>query len=299
MTNYASSTVNAVVAFTTFNPGFEFLDYLHVAASECPNVIVVDDGSRLGLERVRQVEATTAGISVLSKIENCGIADSVNRALDYAIGVNASYLLFFDQDTVVLPGIISSILDSAIRYEAASERNMFGCLGAGVIHGRPVSAGTRSGLLVVPEVIQSGTVFSVPALNSIGGANSALFIDAVDTDICLRLRERGYQILVDASIYISHPVGSGEAFEIFGRSVMRTHHSPLRRYYMTRNRIFLLTQRRWWRQDVRWCLTYLRRFVVSCFIAIAFEHDRRAKCRAIIEGVTDGCRGRLGKRRYL
>lgn len=284
-----------VVAFTTYNPERAFKDHLEVAASECEHVLVVDDGSDRAFDGFEGSGWIPAGVRVMRKRQNAGIADSVNRALRYSMQLNAEYLIFFDQDTVVCPGLIFRIVESALSYRSSSQVP-FGCLGAGVIHGRGYVSEDTSGIFPVPEVIQAGTVFSVEALHSIGGANSALIIDAVDTDMCLRLRERGYNVVVDSAISIFHPVGSGHSVDLFGHSVLVTNHSCLRRYYMTRNRVFILRQLRWWRFDTYWCLVYLRRFVVSCVIGVVAEEDRLLKLRAIVYGLTDGLKGRLGKK---
>jgi rhamnosyltransferase len=291
------TTGTIAIAFTTFNPEFEFQEYVHVAASECEHVLVVDDGSASDCPVFRDAEWVPSNVTVIEKSTNSGIADSVNIALEYSKNIGAEYLMFFDQDTVVYSGLISRTVESALRYRATSERPL-GCLGAGVIHGRKYLAGEAAVISNVSEVIQSGTVFSVDALDAIGGANSGLFIDVVDTDICLRMRARGYSVVIDRSIYICHPIGSGGSIDILGHSVMITNHSPMRRYYLTRNRLYILRQFRWWRLDLRWCLVYSRRFVVSCVIALVFEKQRYQKFRAITFGVIDGFRGRLGKRSF-
>lgn len=287
-------TQDLVVAFTTYNPGADFSSHVSVAALECKQVLIIDDASVNGFGDTQDA-SWPPNVVVMLKSHNQGIADSVNRALDYANAAGIRFLMLFDQDTVVTTGLITDAVCSASQYQSLSNKP-FGCMGAGVIHGRKNVGSNALKVSEVPEVIQSGTVFSVAALEAIGGANADLFIDGVDTDICLRLRERGYSVVTDRCISISHPVGSGKAVAILGHSVLVTNHSPMRRYYMTRNRVYILRQFRWWRLDLMWCLVYLRRFFVSSFIAAIFEEQRYLKCRAMVSGLSDGLRGRLGLR---
>lgn len=293
---YSRLMERVVVAFTTYNPSEELSEHVRVAADECKQVLLIDDGSTRGFDGYRDERDFPAHLTAIWKPSNAGIADSVNIALEYALQVGAEYLIFFDQDTVVFPGLVPSAVQSAARLVAISPQPV-GCVGAGVVHGRRnVGRGPRSGISDVPEVIQSGTVFVVEALRAIGGANAELIIDAVDTDVCLRLRKSGYRVATDEAIAIRHPVGSGRSFNVLGHSVLVTNHSPMRRYYMTRNRIHILRQLQWWRFDLRWCAIYLRRFIVSCAIAVLIEERRLAKLRAIALGIDDGFRGRLGPR---
>jgi rhamnosyltransferase len=74
-----------------------------------------------------------------------------------------------------------------------------------------------------------------------------------------------------------------------------TNHSPLRRYYVTRNR--LSVWRRYARSDGRFVAMEMRQSIRE-WVGIAFaETDRPAKLRAILAGFRDALLGRYGARR--
>jgi rhamnosyltransferase len=77
--------------------------------------------------------------------------------------------------------------------------------------------------------------------------------------------------------------------------MMPTNHSPLRRYYVTRNRLSFWCL--YARTDGRFVLKDMRQSIRE-WIGIAFaETDRVAKLRAILAGSRDAVLGRFGPRR--
>lgn len=285
-----TSLIDAVV-FACYEPSTDLLDRVVTAARLVEHVFVVDDGSRVVDPSFYQPLQAYSNVTVMTKSVNRGIAHSLNLGFSAAVTAGARFVMSLDQDTVVDESVFGAMNAAVEELERAHPR-AWGAVGPGVISGMRYHTDSIAGLRPTPEIIQSVAVFNAEGLRAAGLADESLVIDSVDTDLCLRLRAHGYQVFADDRVYITHPIGRGGSFHILGRRVSVTHHSPLRRYYITRNRLEMF--RRYGLQERRWLLVSLRRFVVATVLALTIERARRAKLRAVVAGTRDFLLGRSG-----
>ena len=82
----------------------------------------------------------------------------------------------------------------------------------------------------------SGNIISLKAYEKIGGFKDWMFIDAVDFDYCLNLRDHGYDIWRLPQVELKHNLGSVVFKTIGKRQFYSLNHSATRRYYIVRNR---------------------------------------------------------------
>lgn len=108
-------------------------------------------------------------------------------------------------------------------------------------------------VLVTEEVIQSGALWNVSALESIGGFDESLGIDAVDAAACLRLKEQGYLV------------------------------APARRASMVRNRLRLAPAE--FKQSPTHAFRTLRRVGVNATLGALSGQDRWAKVKGSLSGL--------------
>jgi rhamnosyltransferase len=90
----------------------------------------------------------------------------------------------------------------------------------------------------VSYAITSGNLVRVSVFDQVGLYDEGLFIDCIDFDFCLRLRHAGYAIYRVPAALMRHQLG--DPVEV--PSALRRYyalHSPLRRYYMYRNFMYL------------------------------------------------------------
>jgi len=86
---------------------------------------------------------------------------------------------------------------------------------------------------IISSAITSGSLLNLKAFQEIGRFREDYFIDYVDYEFCLRARSLGYLIIQANFIILEHKVGDSQKHWFMTTS----HHSPLRRYYITRNRL--------------------------------------------------------------
>ena len=139
------------------------------------------------------------------------------------------------------------------------------------------------GVPTTQEVIQTGTLWSIAALEAIGGFDESLGIDAVDAAACVRLRASGYSLVLAPDVAIAHQVGTSREVSVLGRKVMATGHSPERRTTIVRNRLRLAPEE--FQQDPVHALRTLRRMAMGTLLAVSIEDNRWAKAKASMKGL--------------
>jgi rhamnosyltransferase len=144
----------------------------------------------------------------------------------------------------------------------------------------------------VRATITSGSLVKTAVFERAGFFDESLFIDSVDHDFCLRCRAHGMLVIEGREQIMEHSIGAATEHRFLGRRIPCTNHSPLRRYYITRNT--LEVSRRYLFRDFLWTAFGLYYFLAGNILILLFEADRAAKLRAMAEGTADFLRRRFG-----
>lgn len=172
--------------------------------------------------------------------ENLGLSAAFNKAIDMA-GIDwdaADYCVFFDQDSNIEDGYIDRLVSSF--KDIATLCDNLGVMGPvykdeknGAINlpsSREPIEGTNA--YIVQSIITSSMIIQYGTLKEIGFWNENVFLDMADFDLCWRLSENGYKIVVDSDVILSHSVGE-EVFSVFGKQLQVW--KPVRNYYRIRD----------------------------------------------------------------
>lgn len=239
-------------------------------------VLVVDDGSPTA---DHLADAASLGATTLRHEANAGIARSLNDGLAFADEQGAQWLLTVDQDTRLPAGYVEALL--------ASVRPGVGVVGAETIGDASgdldYPAHVVNGQLLTEEVFQTGSLWSVAAMQTVGGFDEHFGIDAVDAAACLRLREAGFRVALAPGVRLEHRYGAGRQVQLLGRTVVATGHSPARRETMVRNRLRLFPRE--FRQSPTHALRTVRRVGVNVLLGVTVEDDRWAKAKGAARGL--------------
>lgn len=207
--------------------------------------------------------------------KNEGIAYPLNRCAVWAMEEGCTHLLSMDQD---------STWD---QFEHFVKRvTALTAAGAEIIAMPNVNGRSRSDMEQVESFIISGTLYPLGILKRTGRFNEELFVDGVDLDYSLRLREAGVQFvrLRDGYLYqrFGNPIRSR-------RLRTQTPNYPAERTYnIVRNHILLY--RRYHKvMSGRQKKMILHGYITSRFVkVILLEPDKTNKCIAIIRGCRYG-----------
>jgi rhamnosyltransferase len=274
-------SIAAVVVL--YNPGLDVLDNIGSYLDAVEAVFVVDN-SEVPLPPLAEKLALLPKTVYLPQYENVGIARALNLGAERAIARGCSLLLTMDQDSRALPDMVEIMVGCL----AGRNLDQVGMLAPFHV----TKAGHRPGREACQEVMTpmtSGCLLNLRAFREIGPFLEELFIDFVDNEYCLRLRARGFSVLRANGAFLEHSVGDIRKFGPF----IATNHSPLRRYYKTRNRFLVFGW--YFRRFPGHCLFDLVRLAKETASIVLFEREKFAKLRMMWRGWCDFLRGRYGR----
>jgi rhamnosyltransferase len=174
---------------------------------------------------------------MIKNSSNKGIAFALSQIMEFSIKNSYDWVLNCDQDTVFNPGLINEYS----KYLASSNIGVIGCnfINANCKNANLDKVKSSEFFTQKSSIITSGSLMSVEAYKHTTGYNEDLFIDWVDNDICYKLISNGYDVIkIPYNGFIQY-FGEGHLtyIPVIKKSV--TNYSPIRRYYLTRNSIYL------------------------------------------------------------
>ncbi|HUR26413.1 MAG TPA: glycosyltransferase [Candidatus Thermoplasmatota archaeon] len=257
---------------------------IRVVARQVNSVILYDNGSSGASLEVLEQASAVPGISMIRGLSNEGVARALNEGLARLRTTGHEWALLLDQDTLIDPQFVSRLLAGHQSVPSSSR------VGAVVpwFGGLPRAKESPEFVLTA---ITSGTLLRVDAFDVAGRFRNDFFIDYVDHEYCLRLAKCGFRVLCVPTVKMTHRLGKTTRHQMV-LSFHATHHSALRRYYMTRNR--LVTYRLYWSTYPAWVLNDSWQALKELAKILFVEAEKRAKLRAIFLGVRDACKGRMG-----
>lgn len=277
----------------TYHPDEDFPARIRRVARQISAIVIVDNGSLPIEQAMLKRLASELHISLIFNPENVGIATALNQGMEWAIHEGCEWVLTLDQDTVVDENMVSSIWQSyhnlkpngKIGILASSFRDRFGK--------RQFNDQLKSLWIARPVVITSGSFVCVEAFREAGKFRDDYFIDKVDTEYCLRLRSHGFAIYASVEPHMTQYMGNLTKRNFFGKKVRVYNYSPLRRYYISRNRIALA--KTYLRCEVAVTVFEFRMMFVEVAWILLYEKRKREKMRAILRGLWHGFIGQMGK----
>ena len=288
----ASNTCGVVV---TYHPDADVVARVAAVAAQVGRVVVVDNGSApADVDRLRH---GLPGVELIANPANRGIATALNQGLARAAALGCAWALTMDQDSTAHSTLMAGLRRA---YDACSYRDHLGTLAANFVdrhrRRRFVATATAGGRPYVEQaaVITSGSLVSVAAWAAVGPFRDDYFIDFVDHEFCLRLRRDGWRVAATAEPLIDHAIGHPTVHRLLWLRPATSNHPPLRRYYITRNR--LVTAATYSGSDLRTCVLDLVRAGAETGAVLLLEPQKRAKAWAMVAGTWDAARGRMGPR---
>lgn len=279
-------TVCAVIV--TFRPAADFAGYLEAIRAQFRPVFVVDNGSAgAALDMLRGL----AGDDVLlfERVRNTGLGAALNYGMRQAQQRGFRWAVLFDQDTKPTGDMTSCFADILADHPAPDRIAIIGSR----FRDRnreptPPECAVRagSGCLWIDKrrVITSGSLLSLAAFEALGPFREDLFIDSIDHEFCHRARLGGWSVLQTAETLLSHSVGQYRKHRLLGMNIWRSHHSAMRCYFMTRNRMLLARERGQYGKLLRGGMRALK----EAGLILLFEEDKAAKVFATLSGYLAG-----------
>ena len=231
--------------------------------------------------------------------DNQGIGAAQNRGIERALALGASHVLLMDDDSLPAPDMVPSLLGALAERPLAAavgachvdprretERTPFSVVDGGRLRWLACSDADR--IWEVDHVIASGCLIPAPVLEAVGSMREDFFIDWVDTEWCLRARNRGYRIYGVCGALLEHTLGD-RVVRVLGREI--PWHAPWRHYYQARNFVLMLRARQVGPVSrSHMAFRQLKRFIVFSTLV----PGRWQYFRMWMRGLWHGCLGRSG-----
>ena len=231
-----------------------------------------------------------------------GLAGAYNMGIQEALNLNKdiSHFLFLDDDTNLKS--IGNFLKDQKTSELLSHKRV----AAVAPKQRDASTGMLSTYIELKKwhyihrsrndttysyvsfIINSMSLWKTGALKEIGEYSTELFLDHVDTDFCLRSKQKGYLLGINHNVEFLHTIGNRKLYKFLGMNLQATGHNPFRREMIIKNTVILIKK-----YSVLYPAFFLigiiRIFYEVLGIIIA-ENDKKIKLISISKGFFKGLR---------
>jgi len=264
-----------------FNPGEEVYETISTYIRQVARLFVIDNSTQSNPSILRRLQQTES-IVYINNGGNKGIANALNRGCAEALRGGYKYLLTMDQDTALPANFVRDLMKGFV--ENASEM-------IGIIAPRYTASNNAEKYEKVPLTMTSGNILNLSAYLKIGPFLNELFIDHVDHEFCLRLRQNGYAVVQANEVMIIHRPGHLVSFKFFGKKVAFSSHSPIRLYYFARNGFYVGSQ---YRKSFPEFSVLFRNLLLKEIIKIPFESNKFLRLKMIIKGYRDYRSEKLG-----
>jgi len=280
--------------YVTYHPDANLPERMGRIARQVGHIVIVDNHSDEEAVHMLRALCQAENAELIENKENLGIAAALNQGVTRAIELGYSWALTLDQDSWPEPRLVDA-LDKI--YASHPEREKVKMIGSNYIlpatgHMAFEPGSTTPSFIETECVITSGSLMSLKAFEEVGPFREDFFIDQVDDEYCLRLRSYGYKVLISSKPLMIHSCGNVSIRKHLWREVC-SNHSPLRRYYITRNRLILY--RIYACKEPYWVKHSLRTMLGEIRLIILCEDRKIKKLLAILLGILHAILGRMGR----
>ena len=271
-----------VAGIVLYNPDIcRLKENISAIRPQVDKIVLIENGS----SDLAYLDSFSHDLELIVNNENMGIAYALNQVLQYAQEQGAEWAMTLDQDSVVPNNLVQTYL----KLSSISDIGMISCKIVDRNFGETTELkGKTSGYEEIPTCITSASMLKVSAWNEVGGFANEFFIDSVDFDMCLLLREHGYKIVRTYDTVLLHEVGHSQLRKLFGKEYLVFHHSPIRYYYMIRNCIYLGRRHHFLPHAI---LRACRQFMM----VLLYEDEKAVKLKLMLKGIYHAIIGKYGK----
>ena len=282
----ASSNLKVAGIVTLYNPTDEDISNIKTYLRDIDRLYIVDNTE--GKDNKARLPKSKK-IDYIYKNENLGIATAMNMGAEKALKEGYKWLLTMDQDTTFKPGVMKKLKEVIIKEDMSK---------VGIV--TPWQE-TKMRLKRVKDeydypqtIMTSGNIVNLDVWEEIGGYKDWLFIDGVDLEYSLNLRKHGYIILRVNSVEIDHELGDIVYKKYKGKMEPISNHSPMRRYYITRNNEYICDMYKEFDPNICWELVKKKDIL---FKILLYERHKIKKVISMIKGYRDYKKGIKGKKK--
>ncbi|CAB1208093.1 glycosyltransferase [Acinetobacter bouvetii] len=294
-----------IVTFNRKELLLQCLQALLSQTQQSSKILIIDNASTDGTIEILQEKGwlANANIQLIALKENTGGAGGFSAGMKYAFDGGADYVWMMDDDAIPH----QTALEELMKF--ATPNHIYGSL---AVNGEYTAWNTtllkeNKKVNFKCEIPKLAEVQSLPFLGfltskeiyqDIGLPDSKYFISADDTEYCIRAQKSGYKIFICGQSVIDHPKAEYQEYRFLGKKINYVSLPSWKRYYDTRNRIFIAKKYFGFRLYSQTLPSLIFRF----FISLLNEKNKCQQMKAYFWGLYDGVflnGGKLHEKREL
>lgn len=264
-----------------YNPKKEEVEKIYDYLKVFDKVFVIDNSTEINKECEF---LKNKNFEYIFNNHNFGLSKSYNILCNKAYKEDYKYVCLLDQDSIFSNHNINAMINEIKE----SKNEKVGIFCPRIIYNNKSSIYNSNNLKKIEEInwcISSGSFLNLDIYNIIKGFDENYFIDRVDADYCFQLKKKGYKILIINNSYLEQELGT--AFSKFNKIIFE--HSPLRNYYIFRNRLYF------YKKNKKLYLSLLPA-LKHIWSILLYEHAKKEKLKYILKGGIDFYKNRLGEK---
>ncbi len=285
---------NICSVIVSYNSPEKLQTCIDSSIEQTDKVVVVDNNSG------HNIKSVIAGLSYPEKVlfifneENAGLGAAFNQGIRYSLEHGYEWTLLLDQDSVLSKNMVHEMLHSYDNLEPGEkeqtallvprifDRNLMEELPPVVtsaLFNKKIK--DPDGDCFIHFHLTSGNLVKNRAVEKIGFMNEIFFIDYIDFDYCFRFLNNGFKILLSRKAFLEHSLGE-KRYKMF---MNFREHSPIRVYYQTRNRLFIVFKYGKKFKSVLYSEIY--RFISKLPKILILETGKAEKTKMYFKGIID------------
>lgn len=227
-------------------------------------------------------------VYIINNNNNLGIATALNIGIDFAVKKKFDYALLLDQDSTP-DDVLVQELERGFHFD-----HQIAMAVPQIIYlGTDKRDSNEFEYEFVDFAITSGSMLNLSLIKQIGYFDDNLFIDCVDFDYCFKIRINNLRIVRVNKAMLYQRLGNMVRYNFAGISVYPTNHNYIRRYYITRNRLYIGVK--YFHFNKMFLIKNILRIIYEFLLIMIFERDRLKKISATKRAFLDFFAGKMGE----
>lgn len=279
--------IRVVLGIVIYYPSEKELDRIIQYSKKFNHIYVYDntEGEMQISNSIKLKESKT--IRYFCDNTNVGLAKAYNNMCKRAILEKFDFIILFDQDSILSNRELSEYID----YIRLCDIDRVGLFTPEVIDLNKNIKKNEDINEVYSQVewaISSGSAINLDVYKLTDGFDENYFIDRIDFDYCMQLKEKEYKNIKINTVKLKHRIGDEHKF-IF---LKISQHNSTRHYYMFRNRLYYYLIKNPTKENKK------KAIVNSIFhvIRVLMESDSKEKINSILRGYIDFKNNNMGKK---
>jgi len=219
--------------------------------NQVDKVVVVDNSTNHDLKKIIINFNYSDSVTFIFNENNKGLGAALNQGIKYSLKNGYKWTLLLDQDSIVSENMVREMLlsnenlEDKIKEKTAllvpriydryfKDKKELPAIITTWLFNKKIESSAND--CFVHFQITSGSMIRNEAVKKVGLMNEDFFIDYLDFDYCFRFLNSNFKILLCCKALLYHSLGETRDKLFFHFR----EHKPLRVYYQTRNRLFIL-----------------------------------------------------------